>query len=272
MNHCKEMQRQFLAAGVICELHTYQNGDKEREINMQEFRKPDSYIRGLISVSALSRGLDVPDVSVIIMCRPLRKAFSEFIQVIGRGLRPYPGKQFCTILDHSGNYARFFGRMQHFFAEGVHELDNGEKKDKEKKPKEDAEKPPAKCPKCYHVHKPAKICPACGHEYPSRSEVIHESGELMEISAPKVKMNTADKARLFAELKYIANERQWGWNVLCHRFRDITGVWPNAYKDVDPIEATQATCNKVKQLQIAWLKSKKYEEWKSKKTSAFVNS
>lgn len=268
VNHCKEMQKQFLAAGVICELHTYQNGDKEREINMREFRKPDSYIRGLISVSALSRGLDVPDVSVIIMCRPLRKAFSEFIQVIGRGLRPYPDKPYCTILDHSGNYARFFGRMQNFFENGVHELDNGEKKEADKKPKEEAERPPAKCPNCHRVHKPSRICPACGHEYQTRSEVIHESGELIEIGASKKKLKTADKAQLFAELKWLAGERGWSVGVLSNKFREITGVWPNAYKDVDPVETSQEVRNKVKSLQIAWLKSKRHQEWKQKKQSA----
>jgi superfamily II DNA or RNA helicase len=261
VEHCKEMQKQFMAAGVICELHTYQDGDKIRETNMIEFRKPNSYIRGLISVSALSRGLDVPDVSCVIMCRPLRKAFSEFIQVIGRGLRPYPNKEHCIILDHSGNYSRFFGKMQDLFEEGVHELDTGEKEDKEKKKKEDKEKEPVKCPKCHHVHTPMPTCPACGNVYPKKETVTHEAGELHEVGSIK-RMSTDEKRTLYGELKWIASSRNWSKGALAHKFREIAGVWPNNYEDAPMLIATQKTINKVQQLHIAWLKSERYKQWK----------
>lgn len=262
VEHCKEMQKQFMAAGVICELHTYQDGDKIREANMVEFRKPNSYIRGLISVSALSRGLDVPDVSCVIMCRPLRKAFSEFIQVIGRGLRPYPNKEHCIILDHSGNYSRFFGKMQDLFEEGVHELDTGEKEDKEKKKKEDKEKEPVKCPKCHHVHMPMPACPVCGNVYPKKEAVTHEAGELHEVGSIK-RMSTDEKRTLYGELKWIASSRNWSKGALAHKFREIAGVWPNNYEDAPMLVATQKTINKVQQLHIAWLNSERYKQWKA---------
>jgi hypothetical protein len=67
---------------------------------VEEFRKPDSYIRGLISVAALSKGFDVSDCGVIIMARPLRSSLSEHIQILGRGLRTHPGKEECIVLDH----------------------------------------------------------------------------------------------------------------------------------------------------------------------------
>ncbi len=261
VNHCEEMQKQFLSAGVICELHTYKTVDSEREAHMTEFRKPDSYIRGLISVSALSRGLDVPDVSVVIMCRPLRSSLSEFIQIIGRGLRPYPDKEHCIILDHSGNYARFFTQMEEFFENGVHELDNGEKKEKEQVQKEVKEKPPAKCPKCFHVHKSSAMCPSCGFMYPPKQAVVHEAGELQEINGGK-KLKTQDKRQLYAELKWLAQKRGWSDGALSHKFRDIAGTWPNAYKDEPACEASQQTINKVKSLNIAFVKSGKYQLWK----------
>jgi len=102
----------------------------------------------------------------------------------------------------------------------------------------------------------------------TRSEVIHESGELIEIGASKKKLKTADKAQLFAELKWLAGERGWSVGVLSNKFREITGVWPNAYRDVDPVETSQEGRNKVKSLQIAWLKSKRHQEWKQKKQLA----
>lgn len=259
--HCAEMQRQFLAAGVVCELHTYKTPDQEREDHMTEFRKPDSYIRGLISVSALSRGLDVPDVDTIIMCRPLRSSLAEFLQIIGRGLRPYPDKEFCTILDHSGNTMRFFEQMNEFFENGIHELDDGEPKPKPDI-KEAKEKKPVKCPKCFSVHSPMPCCPHCGFIYPVQS-VAHVAGELKEIGASMLK--THDKRQLYAELRYIANQRGWSDGALAHKFRAIAGTWPNAYKDEPPATPSLQTINKVKAMTIAFIKSKRGQEWSARK-------
>jgi superfamily II DNA or RNA helicase len=89
--HCEEISKQFLLSGIITETFTYKTPDSSRESILSEFRKPDSRVRGLISVSALSKGFDVPDVSCIIMARPLRKSLSEHIQILGRGLRIFPG-------------------------------------------------------------------------------------------------------------------------------------------------------------------------------------
>jgi superfamily II DNA or RNA helicase len=103
--HCEEIQRQFLAAGVPTGLYTYQTGTPERAEMITEFRKPDSYLRGLISVSALAKGFDVEDVGCIIMARPLRKSLAEHVQIFGRGLRKDPADpaKECIVLDHSGN-------------------------------------------------------------------------------------------------------------------------------------------------------------------------
>jgi hypothetical protein len=43
--------------------------------------------------------------------------------------------------------------------------------------------------------------------------------------------------------------------------RDLTGVWPNAYKEEPPVEPTQETLNKVRWLTIRFIKSKRGKEW-----------
>src|SRR5690606_37727785 len=130
--HCQELQRQFLSAGVNCALCTYQTGDEERAEMVRQVRKPASYIRGLISVAALSKGFDVPSVECIIMCRPLRSSLAEHIQILGRGLRRDPDnpEKRCIVLDHSGNMLRFWQQMHDFFEHGVSELDDGKRKEK----------------------------------------------------------------------------------------------------------------------------------------------
>lgn len=256
--HCEEMQRQFLAAGVQCALYTYRTGDDARTEMVKEFRKPDSYIRGLISVAALSKGFDVADVEVIIMARPLKSSLAEHIQILGRGLRSNEGKTVCTVLDHAGNCIRFWGRMQEFFETGATALDDG--KHKEKKKPEKSEKEPMKCPKCFQVHPRRPSCPNCGFIYPRQSFIEHEAGELVALTTGKV-ISTQDKRRLFGELKQLQIDRGWSDGRLAHVFRDICGTWPNAYKNEPPISPTQETLNKVRYLTIRFMKSKAGKDW-----------
>lgn len=95
--HVEELARQFLAAGVNVATYTYKDREDDRAETVNEFRRSDSAIRGLITVTAASRGFDVPDVSCVIMARPLRKSLAEHIQLFGRGLRisPETGKADC---------------------------------------------------------------------------------------------------------------------------------------------------------------------------------
>jgi hypothetical protein len=160
-----------------------------------EFKKPDSNIRGLISVAALSKGFDVADVGCIIMARPLRSSLAEHIQILGRGLRSSPetGKRDCLVLDHSGNCVRFWHPMQEFFEHGIAELDDGARKKKEPAPPK--EKASVKCSQCHCVHAAAPFCPACGFEYPPKpSSIQHVQGTLKELVA------SGDKAALHREV------------------------------------------------------------------------
>lgn len=179
--HVEELQRQFLAAGINAATYTYRDRDEDRADTLTEFRKTDSTIRGLITVTAASKGFDCPDIGCVIMARPLRKSLAEHIQFMGRGLRIHESKKDCLILDHSGNARRFWTEMNEFFEAGVTELDDGKKKEKKKPKKEDAE--PIKCPSCGHLHAPRPACPSCGHEYPRKRPIEHVPGTLKELIA-----------------------------------------------------------------------------------------
>ncbi|MFV0409318.1 MAG: DEAD/DEAH box helicase, partial [Paracoccus sp. (in: a-proteobacteria)] len=107
--HCEELCRQFVDSGVMAAVFSSRTPDAEREHLLKEYHKPDSGLRVLISVEALAKGFDVPDVSCVVDCRPLRKSLSTAIQMWGRGLRASPdtGKTDTLLLDHSGNILRF---------------------------------------------------------------------------------------------------------------------------------------------------------------------
>ena len=52
--------------------------------------------------SVLGEGSDLPFIECLLLLRPTRSR-TVFIQHVGRGLRPFPGKRFCLILDEVGN-------------------------------------------------------------------------------------------------------------------------------------------------------------------------
>ena len=259
--HVEELQRQFLAAGINAATYTYKDSEEDRADTTNEFKKPDSAIRGLITVTAASRGFDVPDVSCVIMARPLRKSLAEHIQLFGRGLRisPETGKTDCLVLDHSGNCARFFEECETFFDFGAGELDDGKKRDKPK-PKEKKELEPVKCPECRALHKPLPACPCCGHEYPRKVAVAHVPGTLKELIAGGYRKELTD--RLWPEICGFAHtskptEPEAARKLALALFKDMTGGWPAAsYEHTERRAPTMEVINKIKALRIRFARGR----------------
>ena len=80
---------------------------KIREHKMNGFR--DDRFQFLVNVGMVGRGVDVPNVDAVILCRPT-KSLAVYMQQVGRCLRIDPDKptpQTATILDLSGNVERF---------------------------------------------------------------------------------------------------------------------------------------------------------------------
>ena len=256
--HAEELQRQFMAAGVVVNLYTYKQNDEERAASVEEFRKPDSYIRGLISIESLTRGFDVPDIEVLILARPLRKALAVHIQMLGRVLRTSPntGKTEAIVLDHSGNCMRFWTEVQDFFENGIDELDGGKPKEAKAAAKK-VEKKPAKCPTCFHVHDAAPACPSCGNLY-TRSGVIDQvAGVLKEVKgkAAKVVPTSDEKRKFYGQLRQIAIDRKRNDKWALAKFREKFNEWP-ARNDVPPMEPTPAVLNWVQSRNMAYAKAK----------------
>ena len=71
----------------------------DRDKIVQDFK--DGKFKYLVNVSVLTTGFDAPHVDVIAILRPT-ESNSLYQQIIGRGLRLYPGKKDCFILDYTG--------------------------------------------------------------------------------------------------------------------------------------------------------------------------
>lgn len=108
----------------------------------------DGRYQALVSVESLTTGFDVPSIDLIALLRPTKSPVLH-IQMIGRGLRIYPGKEHCLVLDYAGNVSRL-GPIN-----DVQVL---------KKKKSKGGEPITKtCPECKRiVAGVVKICPECG--------------------------------------------------------------------------------------------------------------
>lgn len=218
---------------------SYRDANHERrEKLLAELNDMSSDLCGIISVDALGRGTDVPNLRCVDMCRPFRKSFASHIQFLGRGLRSAPGKDFCTVLCHSGNMVRFIDDMNYLFEHGVDSLDDGRLQDGVRKEKTAKEKKDILC-SCGAVLMPYdKVCPSCGKERKRRPSVVDQvPGELRELSLAtrRNKETTAsDKERWFAAFKTngMLHGYKPGYAAACYRER--FGVWPNALGDVAP--------------------------------------
>lgn len=223
--HAAALQRSFAEAGIVTALYTDDQGDEERRLTVGEFRKSDSYIRGLWSVEALTRGFDVADVSLGILARPLRNGFHVHIQMLGRILRIAEGKSDAIVLDHAGNTVRFWSEQCEYMETGWPALDDG--RQKEKKKAEKKERQPVKCGKCSHVHAPAPACPSCGFIYPRRNDTHHVPGELSEFGSNTPTATRDELQTLYSQLLWVGDQYGHKEGAAAYRFKEKTGRWPD---------------------------------------------
>lgn len=261
IKHCEELCRQFSSVGVMAALFTSQTSPGEREALLREYRKPDSTLRVLISVEALAKGFDVPDVGCVVDCRPLRKSLSTAIQMWGRGLRSSPetGKKDCILLDHTGNILRFADDYTNIFFYGLDALDSGEKLDKTIR-RDDDEKDAKGCPVC--GFKPfTRRCMSCGHERQTQALVETLPGEMQPVMLGKKKL-ADDKRHLYEQCCTYARshsqpEKQRGR--AAHLFKSMTGEWPSTHWNFDRTPDTVITrnvLNKIRSTNIAFVRGK----------------
>ena len=180
VEHGRELCAAFGAAGYNFQQVSYlDKSDEERAAKIEEFRKPDSAIHGLISCGVLTKGFDVPDVRIGISCKPYRKSLSSHMQEIGRVMRSHPGKDLALWLDHSGNVERFALDTFDVWENGVGELDHATKQDTKPRERDEQVREKVVCPECSGTLR-GTTCMCCGWEKPARSGIHAVDGEMHE--------------------------------------------------------------------------------------------
>lgn len=230
--HGDELCRQFQAAGFNFQQLSYRDGsDDTRRKIIEEFRKPDSTIHGLVSCEVLVKGFDVPDVLCGVSARPYRKSLSSHIQQLGRVMRTSPGKEYSLWLDHTGNAVRFKERTDRIFENGVTHLDTGEKGEKvaAEPTKEEAKEITCQCG--YILGGWEKECPSCGKVRRQRSLVEAVPGKLIALDPKQKALPFGAPGDVWKQLCTLALQRKRGDTAKARSFamaqyREIFQQWP----------------------------------------------
>jgi DNA repair protein RadD len=78
--------------------------DKEREQIIEDFKS--GKITTVFNVSVLTTGFDFPAIDTVILARPTM-SLALYMQMVGRGIRIFLGKEYCVLVDMCGNIDRF---------------------------------------------------------------------------------------------------------------------------------------------------------------------
>lgn len=147
----------IIHGGLSSEQRTYLIGDKTQKIE-GAFQK--GKFRVLVNVGVLTKGFDFPALDMIVLARATQST-GLYIQILGRGTRPYPGKKNTLVLDFGGNIVR----LGPFNAPVI-------PKPRRKGDAPAGEAPVKACPECgTYVHTRVMDCPDCGYKFPPSSAV-----------------------------------------------------------------------------------------------------
>lgn len=152
VEHAEHICEALIAHGVPAAVVTGKLGSKEREQILADYAS--GKLRALVNNNVLTTGFDAPDLDLIVMLRPTLST-ALWVQMLGRGTRPCPGKRDCLVLDFARNTPRL-GPI------------NDPVLPRKKGEKSEGSKPPVKvCDSCgAYNHTRAAICSECGAIFP----------------------------------------------------------------------------------------------------------
>lgn len=213
---CEEMHQNLLDHGYrVCRYHSELPNKAFELAKFTEMNEADI----CVSVGALTLGWDFPPIDTVILWRATT-SLPLYLQMIGRGSRPYPGKEFFTVLDYGGNYERF----------GAWDMDRDwltlwTDPKKRKKINTYAGVNGSKiCPICGALLSVTnKSCYNCGYIYPEKDMELIE-GKLMEVKNTLSALNSKrigdlspDELAAYAKYK---NKKQFAFRVAKSKHQD----------------------------------------------------
>ena len=153
VDHATHVKQEIESHGITCHIITGETPAQERDDVIKRYR--DGKIRCIVNVGVLTTGFNAPVCDLIALLMAT-KSTGKYVQIVGRGMRPYPGKENCLLLDYGNNV------ITHGPIDDVDPVKTKTVFNVEKKPA-----PQKECPQCQAIlYARTAICPSCQYEFP----------------------------------------------------------------------------------------------------------
>ena len=161
--------------GISCRSITGDTNSKKRKNDIEDFKQYK--FQALLTVDALTTGFNAQNIDCLIVLRPTQSS-GLLVQILGRGMRIFPGKIDCLLLDYGGNLERH-GPIDRIQPPPI-------KSSRKKKGEDEITIRPVKfCPRCEQESAPnVQACPFCNYEYPILKN-IEEKASCAEVFSKK---------------------------------------------------------------------------------------
>lgn len=211
VEHSQITAKAFAEAGIRAQHLDGETPTQERIKIVRDFRQGKFDV--LTNCQLFTEGFDLPDIHAVILNRATASK-CLYTQMVGRGMRPSPGKEYGVIIDMGNNV------VAHGFVEDLQEHDIF------KEPREgDGVAPMRDCPRCgTMVYAGARACKYCGFIFPI-GEMEYKEAEFVEVrrkpTPPHLRKKWSQMTE--AELKEFAAFRGYkeGWVKVQLRLRRL---------------------------------------------------
>jgi len=194
----------------------------------------------MTNCAVFTEGFDAPATGAVVIARPTKSVILH-LQMVGRALRPAPGKPDCMVLDHSGN-TLLLGPVEEY-EEWALEVSKGANDSSRSKRKAKAARDKV-CEECSAIFPAARVCPECGHVHefePIPEHLIAGEGELVEVTGKmraKDKPSPEMKREWYGQLLFVANSKGFSSGWAANQFKAKFGEWPHRKVGIHPTMPT----------------------------------
>ena len=252
VGHSLHLRNEFARSGVVAEHLDGAVPSAERDAMLARLAAGTTEV--VCNCGVLTEGWDSPDVGCIVLARPT-KSMVLYRQMVGRGIRPAPGKDHLLVLDHAGA-THAHGLVEEPIAWAL-TPERRAVRASQAGGGDWSQRKLADCPECHAVYWSGSACPACGWRPMQKPEPVDVvNGDLAEIARGgkgRGLYSDAERLRFCAELVWIAEEHGYrpGW--IGHKFKEKFGDWPPRELP-EPEAPSAATRAWVRSRNIAWAK------------------
>ncbi|WP_212005772.1 DEAD/DEAH box helicase [Chitinophaga sp. HK235] len=260
VEHSQIVNKAFLDAGYPSRHLDATSGDAYRKECLVWLKETPGAI--LNNVGILTTGFDEPSVETVIINKATT-SLPLWLQMTGRGSRPFPGKDFFTILDMGGNAlhhgdwcaSRDWSDMFHY---------------PEKPCDSDGVAPVKGCPECDAIiHASATTCPFCGANVKKEMQIDSALAEF--------ELLTEERPLRVAVQDVVQKTETAGWKLYAGLHQIKSSIIQTAKRDWKVRELTDPIAEKLRSMYQdkvrEWCKAqgKRYNQWHKDTTAQWFD-